>query len=98
MSQIQSEVEPSRRAARMHDALTRTFRPIRLEIQNDSARHAGHSGSGEGGETHFIIEIVSDLFTSRTRLERSRMVHAALASEFDTGLHAITLNLHSPAE
>ncbi len=98
MMNMQPEAASLTRAARLHAALTDAFRPSRLEIVDESARHAGHSGAREGGETHFIITVVSDAFTSRTRVERSRMVHAALVSEFATGMHALSLNLRSPGE
>jgi BolA protein len=98
MTTIQPEAESLTRAARLRAALASEFRPSRLEIVDVSARHAGHSGARDGDETHFVITIVSDAFTSRTRIERSRMVHAALVSEFTTGLHALSLNLHSPGE
>ncbi len=98
MTQLQPQAAGPTRAARLHAALAEAFRPSRLEIVDESARHAGHSGAREGGETHFNITIVSDVFTSHTRVERSRMVHAALVSEFAAGLHAISLNLHSPGE
>jgi len=98
MTRMQPQAASLSRAARLHTALGEAFRPSRLEIVDDSARHAGHSGAQDGGETHFNITIVSDAFTSRTRVERSRMVHAALASEFATGMHAISLNLRSPGE
>jgi len=98
MTQLQPEAASPKRAERLHATLANAFHPSRLEIVDESARHAGHSGARDGGETHFAVTIVSDVFTSRTRVERSRMVHAALVSEFATGLHALSLNLHSPDE
>lgn len=86
------------RAARMRAILTSAFSPIRLEIEDDSAKHAGHAGAAAGGETHFTVTIVSDVFMRRSRVERSRMVHDALASEFDLGLHALSLHFRSPGE
>jgi BolA protein len=98
MRDLQPEAATGARAARMQSALTEAFHPVRLDIEDESARHAGHAGAHAAGETHFKIGIVSDLFTSRSRVERSRMVHAALASEFAAGLHALSLILHAPAE
>jgi BolA protein len=98
MTHTQPQAAATTRAARLHATLSDALRPSRLDIVDESARHAGHSGARDGGETHFKISIVSEAFTSRTRVERSRMVHAALVSEFATGLHAISLNLHSPDE
>ncbi len=98
MPNLQPEAVTFSRAARMRSVLTAMFEPTRLDIEDESGRHAGHAGAHEAGETHFKIHIVSAAFSSRTRVERSRMVHSALASEFTSGLHAISLSLHSPAE
>jgi BolA protein len=69
-----------------------------LEIQDDSARHSGHAGAAPGGETHFTVTIVSDAFSSLSRVARSRAVHAALKDEFEAGLHALSLRLCAPHE
>ena len=86
------------RAARLEATLRENFTPVRLEIQDDSARHAGHAGATEGGETHYTVTLISPSFTGLSRIERSRMVNAALAEEFATGLHALSMNLRSPVE
>jgi BolA protein len=86
------------RAARMKDLLNAAFAPLRLEVQDDSARHAGHAGAAPGGETHFTVRIVSESFAGLSRVERSRAVNHTLAVEFETGLHALSLELRSPAE
>jgi BolA protein len=86
------------RAARLEATLRAQFAPIELVVQDDSARHAGHAGATPGGETHFNVRIVSELFTSLSRVARSRAVNTALASEFATGLHALSLQLRAPGE
>jgi stress-induced morphogen len=86
------------RADRLHATLTQAFAPTRLEIQDDSARHAGHAGAQAGGETHYSVVIVSESFQAVSRVVRSRMGHAVLASEFAEGLHALSLTLRAPVE
>jgi len=90
------------RAERLRATLTRVFAPAVLEIQDDSAQHAGHAGARPGGETHYSVLIVSAAFEGASRVARSRAVHAALQSEFgekDTGgMHALSLTLRAPAE
>jgi BolA family transcriptional regulator, general stress-responsive regulator len=86
------------RAARMETLLRDAFAPAALGIIDDSARHAGHAGATPGGETHYTVRIVSDLFTGLSRVDRSRAVHQALGSEFASGLHALSLELRSPSE
>jgi BolA protein len=88
----------SGRAERIREVLRAAFAPAVLEVMDDSARHAGHSGARAGGETHFNVVMVADGFTGRSRVERSRLVHEALVGEFLGGLHALSLVLRSPSE
>ena len=37
--------------------LTQAFAPDRLEVENESHRHAGHSGDDGSGESHFRVLI-----------------------------------------
>ncbi len=89
------------RAQRMERIFTEVFAPVALEMEDESARHAGHkerNNLGEGGETHFKVIMVADAFTGMSRVARSRAVHDALAAEFAAGLHALSLILRTPAE
>lgn len=72
--------------------------PSVLIITDDSAKHAGHSGAREGGESHFTVEIVSAAFDGKNRLARQRLVYGLLKSEFDQGLHALALITRTPQE
>lgn len=87
---------------RRYDVMERTLRaglePDRLEIVDESARHAGHAGARPEGETHFRIEVVSPKFRGLTRLERQRLVYRLLAAELASGLHALTIRALSPDE
>ena len=89
------------RAGRIRACLS-GLAPVLLELQDDSARHAGHAGVREhapaGGETHFTLLVVSLAFEGMGRVQRSRLVHEALAAEFQGGLHALSLTLRTPAE
>jgi BolA protein len=92
------------RAGRIRARITERFTPLRLELDNESARHAGHAGVREagtaaaGGETHYALLVVSDAFAGLGRVQRSRLVHEALEEEFRGGLHALSLTLRTPAE
>jgi BolA family transcriptional regulator, general stress-responsive regulator len=92
MSEMQS------RAARLEAVLERTFSPTLLRIEDDSARHAGHTGAQPGGETHYNVLLVSGSFRGMSRVARSRAVHAALQGEFSAGMHALSLILRTPEE
>lgn len=86
------------RAARIHAALEAAFAPARIEVSDDSAKHAGHAGAAPGGETHYTVAIVSPRFAGLGRVARHRLVNAALAPELATGLHALALILRTPDE
>ena len=86
------------RAARLEAVLTRTFAPTLLRVTDDSARHAGHAGAQLGGETHYSVLLVAEAFRDMNRVARSRAVHAALATEFAQGMHALALTLRTPEE
>ena len=86
------------RADRIAATLTARFAPTFLRVTDDSARHAGHAGAAPGGQTHYTVQMVSAAFEGMPRLARSRAVHAALATEFAGGLHALALTLRTPAE
>lgn len=79
-------------------ALTAALRPIKLEIIDESDRHAGHAGARPGGETHYRLHIVSEAFVGKSRVERHRLVNAALAAELASGLHALALTAAAPDE
>jgi BolA protein len=72
--------------------------PTRLAVEDESHRHAGHAGWREGGETHFRIDVVSKAFEGKSRVERHRIVNAALAEAFARGLHALAIQAKAPGE
>jgi stress-induced morphogen len=86
----------------MRVALTQAFAPTVLEIQDDSAHHAGHSGAQAGGQSHYSVLMVSTAFQGVNRVARSRAVHTALEAEFGPaeqgGMHALALTLRTPEE
>ena len=86
------------RAARIETLLRDQLAPVILQIEDESAKHAGHAGAGAGGETHYNVLVVSDRFAGLGRVARHRLVNAALAPEFGTGLHALSLTLKAPEE
>ena len=85
-------------ADRLRDVLQQRFQPERLDITDDSARHAGHAGAHPGGESHFTVSIVSSAFAGLSRIERQRQVHAALAEELAGPVHALSVKASAPGE
>jgi BolA protein len=78
--------------------LTDAFAPFELVVEDDSARHAGHSGAQPGGETHFNVKIVSTSFAGVSRVERQRRVYNTLATEMNAPVHALALTTLTPEE
>jgi BolA protein len=78
--------------------LTSAFQPTRLEIQDDSARHAGHAGAHPDGESHFNVVIESAAFEGAAKVARQRMVYRALADELAGPLHALSVKALAPGE
>ena len=74
------------------------FAPSRLDIVDESHRHAGHAGAHPAGETHFAVTIVSAKFAGIGRIARQRLVYEALAEELATRVHALSLTALAPDE
>jgi BolA protein len=85
-------------AETMARKLTERFAPIRLDIIDDSARHAGHAGAQPGGETHFTVTVISAVFAGMGRVARQRLVYETLADEIKGGVHALALTTLAPGE
>lgn len=78
--------------------LTAAFAPSRLEVVNDSAKHRGHSGDDGSGESHFTVLIESTAFAGVGRLQRQRMVNAALGAIPGERVHALAIRAGEPGE
>jgi BolA protein len=83
------------RVATIRSRLEQAFEPDELDIVDDSHRHAGHAGAKDG-RGHFRVRIVSRRFAGTQRLERHRMVYAALGSLMQTDIHALSVDATSP--
>lgn len=83
---------------RITQKLSAAFTPRHLTVIDESDRHVGHGGWREGGETHFRVEVVSDAFAGKSRVDRHRMVNAALADELAGRVHALAVSAKAPGE
>ncbi len=81
---------------RITRTLTEAFRPVQIDVVDESHLHKGHAGHRPEGETHFRVRIVSEAFRDRSRLETHRLVNAALKQEFDRGVHALAIEARAP--
>jgi BolA protein len=82
----------------MEALLNAALAPTRLVVSNDSAHHHGHTGDDGSGESHFSLTIESAAFTGKSRLERQRMVNAALGDIPGTRVHALAIKAMAPGE
>ena len=82
----------------MRQLLTAAFEPSSLDIINDSANHHGHTGDDGSGESHFTIVIESASFTGLSRLQRQRLVNAALGDIPGNRVHAVAIKARAPGE
>jgi len=85
-------------ATEIEALLTAAFSPTHLAVINDSASHHGHSGDDGSGESHFTIQIESAAFAGVSRLQRQRMVNAALGDIPGQRVHALAIKAKEPGE
>jgi BolA protein len=85
-------------SARIVEKLTRGLSPVRLEVVDDSARHAGHAGASPAGETHFSVTVEAAAFEGLGRVARQRLVMGLLAEELSGPVHALSILAKAPGE
>lgn len=71
--------------------------PERLEIEDESARHAGHEGA-KGGGGHYRLTIVSAQFADKPLLARHRIINELLGEMLQKEIHAISIKAYTPGE
>ncbi|RLJ65079.1 BolA family protein [Sulfurisoma sediminicola] len=71
--------------------------PSRLEIIDESHRHAGHAGARDGGG-HYRMTIVSPRFAGKRTMERHRLVYDAAGDLMKRQIHALSITAKAPDE
>lgn len=71
--------------------------PEKIEIVDESARHAGHEGAKSGGG-HYLLTIVSRKFSGKSALARHRLVYTALQEMMHKNIHALSVKAYTPEE
>ena len=92
-----SEASTGPIAAEMRRRLEAALDPTVLTLRDDSEQHRGHGGYNPAGESHFSLEIESAAFAGKSRLERQRLVHAALGDLLKERVHALTIIAREPS-
>jgi BolA protein len=88
---------PADRLAAIRQRLEATLRPREIEVIDESHKHRGHAGARDGSG-HFQVRIVSDAFRGCGRVERHRLVYAALGELLQTEIHALAIEALSVDE
>ena len=78
--------------------LDSSLSPAMIELTDDSEQHRGHGGYNPAGESHFTLRIESAAFTGKSRVERQRMIYAALGDLMDARVHALSIRATAPGE
>ena len=85
-------------ASEMLSRLNSALRPTKIELTDDSEQHRGHGGYNPAGESHFTLRIESDAFAGKNRVERQRLVYAALGDLMHERVHALSIRASAPGE
>ena len=80
--------------ARLNSALS----PTEIDLTDDSEQHRGHGGYNPAGESHFSLAIESPAFAGKSRVERQRMVYAALGDLMRERVHALSIRATAAGE
>lgn len=87
----------AKRAEMIRQRLTVALGPQQLEVIDESHRHSGHAGAADG-RSHFRVRIVAARFEGLERLQRHRLVYAALGELMRSDIHALAIDALSPGE
>ncbi len=87
----------------IREKLLKAFSPTQLTVENELAKHAGHSGARDHlgrvtGETHFRVVVISNEFAGKSQIERHRQINAVLEDELTGPVHALAIKALTPAE
>jgi BolA protein len=85
-------------ATEMLRRLDSALSPTRVELTDDSEQHRGHGGYNPAGESHFSLRIESPAFAGKNRVERQRMIYAALGELMRERVHALSIRATAPGE
>ena len=91
-----TDIEQGPVAAEMRRRLEAALHPTVLALRDDSEQHRGHGGYNPAGESHFSLTIESAAFIGKSRVERQRLVHAALGDLMKERVHALSITAREP--
>lgn len=71
--------------------------PEKLDIVDESHKHAGHEGA-KGGGGHYAVTIVSRAFEGKNAMARQRLVYGTLSDLMRGEIHALSIRAYTPGE
>ena len=77
----------------IESVLEKSFKPIYLEVVNESSMH----NVPDGSESHFKVIIASEAFTELSLIKRHQSVYKALNGIMDN-IHALSMHLYDSDE
>lgn len=85
------------REKRILALLQETFAPAECQLEDDSARHAGHAGAASGAG-HYKLRLISERFEGQSRISRHRLVYDCLRDLMHADIHALNIIALAPSE
>ena len=73
-----------------------SLQALKIVIEDESHRHAGHAGAREGG--HYKLEIVAEVFSGKNTVARHRLIYDAAGDLMRRGIHALSIRAFAPGE
>jgi BolA protein len=70
--------------------------PSTMNIDDESAMHAGHAGNKGGG--HFKLTMTSSHFCGKSQIMRHRLIYQILADLIPSKIHALSIHALAPDE
>ena len=77
------------RIERIIKILKKNFKPLHLKLIDKSKEHLGHNNFSGKGQTHIYLEIRSEKFKGKQKLQIHREINSLIQYEFSNGLHSL---------
>ncbi|MYN03651.1 BolA/IbaG family iron-sulfur metabolism protein [Pseudoduganella sp. DS3] len=85
------------RLAKIRERLEAALAPQEIELDDESALHAGHAGAASGGG-HYRLKIVSNKFEGVKLVMRHRLVYDSVHDMMHKEIHALAITALAPSE
>ncbi len=83
-----------KRKDRIYNILKKNLENFKINIIDNSAKHAGHNQFDGTGETHIYIELKAKKTIKINRIKIHREINELLKIEFENGLHSLEIKIN----